>query len=251
MFFSCILLALQGCQTDLYKNLSEKQANAIVATLAHSGISADRQFQDDGGVTVLVDKSNFANAVGVLDKAGLPKKEFANIGQVFKGNGLVSSPAQERARMVYALSQELSHTVSDIDGVLDARVQVVLPNNDVLDKNKKPSSASVFVRHNSVFDVKQMTPRVKQLVANGVSGLTYDNVSVVTVAAPTAIAAVNIPGGAQSSFVGIAMPASSVTTVRWLFGVLLLIIVLLASALGWVFWRQRSTQTYALKSSPS
>ena len=103
------------------------------------------------------------------------------MGQVFKKDGLVSSPMQERAQMIFALSQELSRTVSEIDGVLSARVHLVLPENDPLRQQLVPSSASVFIRHRSNMPVGNLVPQVKMLVANGVAGLSYDKVSVVLV----------------------------------------------------------------------
>ena len=83
-----------------------------------------------GQYTVMVDKARFADAINILKEAGLPKQEFQSMGQVFKKDGLISSPTQERAQMIFALSQELSRTVSEIDGVLSARVHLVLPEND-------------------------------------------------------------------------------------------------------------------------
>src|SRR4029078_13117125 len=103
------------------------------------------------------------------------------MGQVFKKDGLVSSPMQERAQMIFALSQELSRTVSEIDGVLSARVRLVLRENDPLRQQLVPSSASVFIRHRGNMPVGNLVPQVKMLVANGVTGLSYDKVSVVLV----------------------------------------------------------------------
>ena len=103
------------------------------------------------------------------------------MGQVFKKDGLVSSPMQERAQMIFALSQELSRTVSEIDGVLSARVHLVLPENDPLRQQLVPSSASVFIRHRSNCRSAALVPQVKMLVANGIAGVSYDKVSVVLV----------------------------------------------------------------------
>ncbi len=132
LIVSALASLLQACDVDLYTNLGEREANAMLAVLLRDGIPASRKVQDNGQLKVMVDEKRFAQAMAVLDDAGLPGQSFSNMGEVFKGNGLVSSPVQERAQMVYALSEELSHTVSQIDGILSARVHVVLPDNDLL-----------------------------------------------------------------------------------------------------------------------
>jgi type III secretion protein J len=83
--------------------------------------------------------------------------------------------------MIFALSQELSRTVSEIDGVLSARVHLVLPENDPLRQQLIPSSASVFIRHRASIPINDLVPQVKMLVANGIAGLSYEKVSVILV----------------------------------------------------------------------
>jgi type III secretion protein J len=183
-FALAVLCALTAasCKSDLYTNLDERHANEIVATLRQHGILADRSVGKGNRISVAVDESRFAEAVTVLDDNGLPREEFATLGEVFKRDGLVSSPVQERAQMIYALSQELSRTVSEIDGVLSARVHLVLPENDPLRQQLVPSSASVFIRHSASAPLSDLVPQVKMLVANAVAGLSYDKVSVILVA---------------------------------------------------------------------
>lgn len=238
-------LLLQACSdSDLYTDLSEREANVMVATLARHGISSSRVAQGEGLTTVTVDEGRFAEAVEILDRLGLPEHDFANLGEVFESNSLVSSPVQERAQMIYALSQELSHTVSQIDGVLTARVHVVLPNNDLMAQNSTPSSAAVFIRHTPTLDVNPLIPQIKTLIANSISGLAYDNISVV----PVAARAPKIPQAAPmlDSFLGIAMPSSSVARAGWIFGILLVLVLGLAGALGWVIWRHYYRRSYDL-----
>jgi type III secretion protein J len=74
--------------------------------------------------------------------------------------------------------------VSEIDGVLSARVHLVLPENDPLRQQLVPSSASVFIRHRASLPINDLVPQVKLLVANSVAGLSYDKVSVVPIAVP-------------------------------------------------------------------
>jgi type III secretion protein J len=174
-------ITVASCKSDLYTNLDQQHANQIVATLRQHGIPADRVAGKGDRISISVDESRFAEAVQVLNDNGLPKAEFATLGEVFKRDGLVSSPVQERAQMIFALSQELSRTVSEIDGVLSARVHLVLPENDPLRQQLIPSSASVFIRHRASVAVNDLVPQVKMLVANGVAGLAYEKVSVILV----------------------------------------------------------------------
>ena len=61
--------------------------------------------------------------------------------------------------MIFALSQEALASVLEIDGVLSARVHLVLPENDPLRQQLIPSSASVFIRHRSTTPVGNLVPR--------------------------------------------------------------------------------------------
>jgi type III secretion protein J len=240
-------LLLSACEAELYNNLDQRQANEMVATLQQRGIPAQRMAVKGGQYTVVVDKARFADAINILKEAGLPKQEFQSMGQVFKKDGLVSSPTQERAQMIFALSQELSRTVSEIDGVLSARVHLVLPENDPLRQQLVPSSASVFIRHRSSTPVGNLVPQVKMLVANGVAGLSYDKVSVVLVPVDS-----QKPIQGQDlemvSFFGMWIQRDNLTQAWIMFFGLVVLVLLLAGALGFVLFR-RSGRVYALGSS--
>lgn len=174
------LLLLTACKTQLNAGLAEREANEETALLLRSGIPASRDVDPKTGtLTVWVEQSRFADAVDLLRAHGLPKQHFDSIADVFKGNGLVVSPTEDRARMVYALDEELSRTISDIDGVLSARVNIVIPDNDPLQQNVPPASASVVVRYRPGSRVDTLMPQIKMLVAGGVAGLSYDKVDVV------------------------------------------------------------------------
>ncbi|WP_018238591.1 type III secretion system inner membrane ring lipoprotein SctJ [Ensifer sp. BR816] len=237
LVLAVVALSLQACSVDLYTNLDEREANEMVATLLSKGIAAGRVVEKDGKLTVTVDEDQFSQAVTVLNMAGLPKEKFATLGTVFQQEGLVASPVQERAQMIYALSEELSRTVSEIDGVLSARVHVVLPDNDPLQRNAIPASASVFIRHEADLDVNPLIPRIKTLVANSISGLTYEKVSVVPVASQRG----SEPVAAElTSFLGIWMLPASVAKARLIFGGLVGVLIAAVGGLGYLAWRKQS-----------
>ncbi|WP_342633991.1 type III secretion system inner membrane ring lipoprotein SctJ [Mesorhizobium waimense] len=242
------MLVLQACSVELYSNLNQQQANEIVATLMRRGIPAQREAGKDGKMTVSVQKGRFAEAMAILDESGLPKQEFQTLGEVFKRDGLVSSPVEERATMIYGLSQELSQTISDIDGVLSARVHLVLPENDPLRQQLVPSSASVFIRHRASVPMNELIPQVKMLVSKGIAGLTYDNVSVtlIPVAAPAPEQETGEAG--FTTFLGLWLHPDSVAAAMWLFYGMAAAILALAARLAYLQWYRRP-DVYALEAS--
>lgn len=206
-----LVVALAGCKTELYSKLSEREANEMVALLLKHRIPVSRIAAKDGTITIQVEQSRTADAIDILKASGYPRQSFKNMGEVFKSSGLIASPTEERARFVYALSEELSRTVSDIDGVLSARIHVVLPKNDLLRQDTTPSSASVFIRHDRNAPLKALLPQIKMLVANSIEGLSYEKVSVVLVPVDRSglvesTAAVS-PAAAQGSDLGLGWPA--------------------------------------------
>jgi len=248
-FIALAALGLAGCNVELYSNLDQRQANEIIASLFRQGIPAERVMVKGGRYTVNVDESRFAEAIHILNENGLPRQEFDSLFKVFKKEGLVSSPVQERAQMIYALSQELAQTVSDIDGVLSARVHLVLPENDPLRQQLVPSSASVFIRHQANTAMNDLVPQVKLLVANGVAGLSYDKVSVVLVpveARERVAAEASDPG--YTTFMGLWVHRESFAQAAWMFYGLIGLVLILGGGAAMLLWNQRQ-RVYPLQSA--
>lgn len=177
-----ILAMLAACgREEVYGNLKEREANEIVAALGEADIAASKAGSGKGEWSIAVDRDDFSRAVEVLDARGLPRDHFASLGEVFEKKGFVSSPVEERARLIYGLSQELGQTISAIDGVVQARVHLAIPADDPLSEKTRPSSAAVFVKYQPGFDLRTETGAIKALVTNSIEGLTYDRVSVVMV----------------------------------------------------------------------
>jgi type III secretion protein J len=239
------VLTLAGCQGDLYTNLDEKQANEIVAALLRNYIPAERVHVKGNVFSVRVDEQRFAEAVAVLKETGLPREHFATLGDTFKRGGIVSSPMEEKASMIFALSQELSRTVSEIDGVLRARVHLVLPENDPLRQQFLPSSASVVVHHDASVQMASFVPQIKMVVANGVSGLAYDKVSVALFPVEKKPHITGEPQRKMTSILGIWVHTDSLGQLVWVFVALLVIITSLGGVLGLNYWR-RAKRVYRL-----
>lgn len=177
---SAAVLLFAGCdrETTLHAGLEERQANLVMAALLDEGIGCHKSPGEEGTWNVSVVESRFADAVNLLDKAGLPRNDHQGIGEVFKKTGMISSPSEERIRFMDALAQDLAKTISGIDGVVDARVHVVLPENDPFARHALPSSAAVAIRSRWDADLTDVVPSVKGLVKNAIEGLQYEKIMV-------------------------------------------------------------------------
>ena len=166
-----LLMAGCGDRMELHRDLTEQDANEVLAELAGKNIDAQKRL-DKGGVAVLVSTQDISGAVRVLEAVGLPRRSRSTLGQVFRKEGVISSPLEERARYIYALSQELEQTLSQIDGVVVARVHVVLPERIAPGEPVQPASAAVFIKHRADLEPDSVLPRIRRMVASSIPGMT-------------------------------------------------------------------------------
>ena len=177
---SALALFVAGCdkETTLHSGLEERQANLVMAALLDAGISCHKAPGEEGTWNVTVSEAKFAEAVNLLEREGLPRHPHQGIGEVFKKTGMISSPGEERIRFMDALAQDIAKTISGIDGVVDARVHIVLPENDPFARHTLPSSAAVAIRSRWDADLADVVPSVKGLVKNSIEGLVAEKIMV-------------------------------------------------------------------------
>ncbi|QCR08543.1 EscJ/YscJ/HrcJ family type III secretion inner membrane ring protein [Brenneria rubrifaciens] len=170
--FLLLALLLTGCerQIELNRGLSENDANEMIATLGRYQIAAEKR-ADKTGVTLAIEAQDMERAVNILNAAGLPRRSRTNLGEVFQKSGVISTPLEERARYIYALSQEVEATLTQIDGVLVARVHVVLPERIAPGEPVQPASAAVFIKYRPELEPDSMEPRIRRMVASSIPGL--------------------------------------------------------------------------------
>jgi type III secretion protein J len=172
-----VLLLLSACTklVILQAGLSDADANEIALVLNRKGIEVDKQ-KGKETVSLMVKDADLSRATEAMNAAGLPRRTLSNLGEVFKKQGMISSPMEERVRYIHGLSAELESTMLQFDNVVAARVHVVLPERIAPGEPIQPSSAAVFIKYRPPMDEDAVMPRVRRLVASSIPGLSGDDV---------------------------------------------------------------------------
>ncbi|NVK57422.1 MAG: type III secretion inner membrane ring lipoprotein SctJ [Alteromonadaceae bacterium] len=184
LFLLTCLFVLTACKVELYSGLDEQEGNEMLALLLSEGIAASKEKGKGETVNLQVEESDLSAAMTLLSRHSYPRHQYATLDDVFPQGGLIQSPMADSARYSFAKSQGLAATLATIDGVLTAKVHLVLPEKDSGNKLSQPSAvkpakASVFIKYNRNVDLEAYIPQIKTMVANAVEDLEYANVAVV------------------------------------------------------------------------
>ena len=181
------LLFLAGCSRQLETGLSQDDAQQIVVLLRENGINAAVEVDPSGKkdaatwlVSVRGQSDTVIRAWKILHENGLPREKVKGLDDVFANAGMIPTASEEKARLLSGLEGELTRTLDTLPGVVDARVQIVLPDDSpLLDKSQQsPPTASALIQyHGDQPPLKDV--EVKSLMAKSIEGLTPDNVAIV------------------------------------------------------------------------
>lgn len=191
-FFITVLISISACSSKvaLFNELGEADANDVYSELIRSGFAATKT-PADKGFRIEVPSSMVGEALALLASKGLPKDRKNSIGEIFSNDSMISSPLQERARYLYALSQELERTLMTMDGVIESRVHIVLPERASGNQELTPSSVAVFVKHEPDSPFPAYLGRIRELVLSSIPTMSNDkskdNVSIVAIPSVKAV----------------------------------------------------------------
>jgi flagellar M-ring protein FliF len=161
----------------LYSGMSSADASAIVDQLRSQGVPYQLT---DGGATVLVPEEQVYDQRLAAAAAGLPADESTGGYSLLDEMGVTSSEFQQDVTYKRALEGELARTISAMDNVSTATVQLAIPQATVFAAEKGKPTASVFV---APARGKTLTPdqveAVVHLVSASIDGMAPTDVAVV------------------------------------------------------------------------
>jgi len=158
----------------LYSDLSQKEAAEVVAYLRDNNI--DYKVKDNGS-TILVPSNKIYEARMSLAKDSLPRGEVGF--ELFDKVKFGMSDLAQKVNYRRALQGELSKTISQLDGVEWAKVQIVIPEPSLFVEDEKPSTASVVLKMRKRNAINAaILAGITHLVSTSVEGLSPENISV-------------------------------------------------------------------------
>lgn len=185
--FSILFFLFRGCAaggpmarkpgyTVIYSNLDLKDAANVIARLKE--INIPYEIRDEGrAIAVSKDKSDQARLA--LAEKNLPLGGVVGW-EIFDEAKLGATDFDRRIQLIRAISGELSRTIRRIEGVEDARVQVVIPETKLFAATVAPVTASVLLRLQPGFMLaSEKINGIVHLVASSVENLQPENVTVV------------------------------------------------------------------------
>lgn len=204
----CVLLS--ACSEDVVSGLDQRDAFDAQVLLERAGIAVATKSEKGGAFTLSVDSGDHARAIELLSDAGLPRQQHSNVAELFPGDGFLVTPYEQKARMTYAVEQQLAETLSALDGVASARVHVVLPEENGRGLIKEKARAAALLQYRPGANLSDIDMKSRSMLVNSVRGLSYEDVSVVAspwseVGVPTAaekspaVASPAVPGPAVAS----------------------------------------------------
>lgn len=182
-----ILLILIGCTAELHHSLSEEDANEILVVLHKHGLYAKKAKEPSkrGKPTwkVIVRSSQSTQAWQLLKEYKLPKEREKGFSEIFSNTNLIPTATEEKALFLQALCGELSKTLESMEGVINARVHVAIPDINVFydeDEPKPKPTASVLIEYQPEKITKEsfLGGKISHLIANSIQGLSPNDVTV-------------------------------------------------------------------------
>lgn len=258
---TCVVF-LTGCDktNSIVTGVEERDANLIVVFLESKGIKAEKIRASSGPqmgtehtapmFDIAVSERQAIEAMSILNRNGLPRKQGTNLLDLFAKQGFMSSDKEETIRYQAGLAQQITNTILMIDGVIDASVQLSFPPEEtgLSETSKVPITAAVYVKHQGVYDDPNahLENKIKRIVSGSITGLDLHNVTVISDRSrftdvspePSPLDKANMGGSKDYvSIWNIVLNKDSASRFRTVFFFLIFFGIIFAVVMGWLFWK--------------
>lgn len=160
----------------LFSRLAPEDAGEIVSVLQDANIPYRLQ---DSGSTVLVPTDRVYETRLGLAGQGLPRGGVVGF-EIFLETSLGATDFDQLVKYNMALQGELTRTIRELAGVLDARVHIVMPERRLFVRDERPATASVFLQLRPGGQLNPQQVRgITNLIARSVEGLLPENITIV------------------------------------------------------------------------
>ncbi|WP_334152519.1 flagellar basal-body MS-ring/collar protein FliF [Microbacterium sp.] len=161
--------------SPLFTGLSASDASAVVEQLKSAGVGYELT---EGGATILVPDDQVYPQRLAAASAGLPGDSSEGYTLLDK-MGVTASEFQQSVTYKRAIEGELASTISAMDGISTASVQLAIPEESVFVSEQQSPTASVFVKtRNSSTLSDEKIEAIIHLTSAAVPGMTPEDVAV-------------------------------------------------------------------------
>ncbi len=174
-----VLLLLTGCNREsVRKNLTEDQANEVMAVLVLHEVAANKESLEKKEFEVTVPREDLGYALQIVKQYALPRDIYQTpMCEIFKKQGMISVPIEDRARWMCSKALSLERAVfQGIDGVVTATSSVSYPERDPFSDKQELAHAAITIKH--VKDARIDVDKVKAIARDSNSGIVAENISV-------------------------------------------------------------------------
>lgn len=163
--------------TVLYTGLADEEVASAISELETLGVPYELT---SGGSTVMVPRDELYTTRASLAGAGVAGAAQPQGYELLDGQGLSVSDFRQRVDFRRALEGELSQTLAAMDGIAQAGVHLVTPEQQVFTDQQQPATASVLLTTTRPLGAAEVDA-VSFLVASSVEGLQPDQITIADV----------------------------------------------------------------------
>lgn len=191
--FSLVLRMGGEEKSLLFAGVEMREAAEITQRLEQADIPYE--VRGDGS-SIFVARSRVAEARLMLSADGLPSRGSIGYEIFDQPDALGQTQFQQNINRLRALEGELGRTIGSLDGVVSARVHLVLPERQLFQRDTEQPSASIVLKLRR----DELTPgqvrAIRNLVASATPGLTTNRITIVDEAGDLLAAASTEEGAA-------------------------------------------------------